>query len=66
MKKYQYTGEATGFIPGIGNVEPGAVIEARNDEHETLLKGHELFKLDHTPKKKEDDAPEADAKGGKK
>ncbi|WP_161883849.1 hypothetical protein [Deinococcus alpinitundrae] len=46
MKKYQYTGEATGFLPGIGSVKPGSVIEATSEGHEEAIKASGHFKLD--------------------
>ncbi|GAA4002677.1 hypothetical protein GCM10022631_11730 [Deinococcus rubellus] len=74
MKKhYRYDGEATGFLPGIGSVEPGTVIEATSDSHEAAIKASGHFKLDR-PHKEEAalDKPKAEpkaedsGKGGKK
>jgi len=74
MKKYQYTGEATGFLPGIGSVEPGSVIEASSEGHEEAIRASGHFKLDRAPHKEdpEPDKPktepkaEDNGKGGKK
>ncbi|AWN22212.1 hypothetical protein DKM44_02315 [Deinococcus irradiatisoli] len=60
MKKYAYTGEATGFIPGVGSVEPGTVIEATDASHEEAIKASGHFKLDRG-NHKEADAPETKA-----
>lgn len=51
MKKhYRYDGEASGFIPGVGSVEPGTVIEATSDSHEEAIKASGHFKLDRPHK----------------
>ncbi|WP_161884053.1 hypothetical protein [Deinococcus alpinitundrae] len=75
MKKYQYTGETSGFIPGVGSVEPGTVIEATSEGHEGAIKASGHFKLDRAAPHKDEPAsdkpktePKAEdsGKGGKK